>query len=521
MIRFFNAYFPTRTVLLGASEAVLTTAAFVLAIIAAMGPFNAQMFIGYEQGGDRIALVVCVFIMCMYYFDLYDSTVLRSQREVFTRLIQVFGAVCIILSLVYSLFPAMRLQQNVFGAGALAAASVTVLWRRLFSLVSTWPLFMERVLVLGDGVLAQDLLKEIHDRRELGIQVVAHISEDQDWSSWQRPGMPAFAAEIDRVTRVLRVRRIIVSMKERRGRLPVESLLALKKRGVMIQDGSELYQIITGKISLDSLLPSMLVFSPGFQVSRLFLLYKRTFSLVFSAVALLLTFPLMLLLAVVIRLDSTGPVIFRQRRIGKDGKIFTLYKFRSMYEGVDGGRPAAKDDARCAHRGSTSCHSCGTSSAATCTWSVRARSCPSRSRNWPKRFLSTACAGACGREPRAGRKSIADIVRPSRRTPKSWLTTCSTSRIFRSAWICWSSSKPSRYSCSAGVPDDSLGGIRFLVVAAWNSVRIFWLPLAVVRLLRVVTDVARPALPDEPPRPPPRRAAGGRASGVVDADRRL
>jgi exopolysaccharide biosynthesis polyprenyl glycosylphosphotransferase len=351
MIRFFNAYFPTRTVLLGASEAVLTTAAFVLAIIAAMGPFNAQMFIGYEQGGDRIALVVCVFIMCMYYFDLYDSTVLRSQREVFTRLIQVFGAVCIILSLVYSLFPAMRLQQNVFGAGALAAASVTVLWRRLFSLVSTWPLFMERVLVLGDGVLAQDLLKEIHDRRELGIQVVAHISEDQDWSSWQRPGMPAFAAEIDRVTRVLRVRRIIVSMKERRGRLPVESLLALKKRGVMIQDGSELYQIITGKISLDSLLPSMLVFSPGFQVSRLFLLYKRTFSLVFSAVALLLTFPLMLLLAVVIRLDSTGPVIFRQRRIGKDGKIFTLYKFRSMYEGVDGGRPAAKDDARCTRVG--------------------------------------------------------------------------------------------------------------------------------------------------------------------------
>ncbi len=351
MIRFFNAYFPTRTVLLGASEAVLTAAAFVLAIIAAMGPFNAQMFIGYEQGGDRIALVVCVFIVCMYYFDLYDSTVLRSQREVFTRLIQVFGAVCIILALVYSMFPAMRLQQNVFGAGALAAASVTVLWRRLFSFVSTWPLFMERVLVLGDGVLAQDLLKEIHDRRELGIQVVAHISEDQDWSSWQRPGMPAFAAEIDRVTRVLRVRRIIVSMKERRGRLPVDSLLALKKRGVMIQDGSELYQIITGKISLDSLLPSMLVFSPGFQVSRLFLLYKRTFSLVFSTVALLLTLPLMLLLAVVIRFDSTGPVIFRQRRIGKDGKIFTLYKFRSMYEGVDGDRPAAKDDARCTRVG--------------------------------------------------------------------------------------------------------------------------------------------------------------------------
>jgi Bacterial sugar transferase len=228
---------------------------------------------------------------------------------------------------------------------------VTVLWRRLFSFVSTWPAFMERVLVLGDGILAQDLLKEIHERPDLGIRVVAHISEDQDWSSWQRPGMPAFAAEIDRVTRVLRVRRIIVSMKERRGRLPVESLLELKKRGVIVQDGNELYQVLTGKFSLDSLRPSMLLFSPGFQVSRPFLLYKRIFSLVFSAVALLLTFPLMLLIAVAIKLDSTGPVIFRQRRVGKDGKIFMLYKFRSMYVGVDGDRPATEDDARCTRVG--------------------------------------------------------------------------------------------------------------------------------------------------------------------------
>ena len=116
MIRFLNAYFPARTVLLGASEAMLAAAAFVLAIIAAMGPFDAQMFISYEQGGARIALVVGIFVLCMYYFDLYDSTVLRSQREVFTRLIQVFGTVCIILACVYALFPAMRLQQSVFTA---------------------------------------------------------------------------------------------------------------------------------------------------------------------------------------------------------------------------------------------------------------------------------------------------------------------------------------------------------------------------------------------------------------------
>jgi exopolysaccharide biosynthesis polyprenyl glycosylphosphotransferase len=351
VIRFLNAYFPTRTVLLGASEALLAAAAFVLALIAAMGPFHAQVFIGYEQGGARIALVVCVFILCMYYFDLYDSMVLRSQREVFTRLIQVFGTVCLILSFVYTLFPAMRLQQDVFIVGALVAASLTMLSRRLFGLVNTWPAFMERVLVLGDGTLAQTLLKEIHDRPEVGIRVVAHISEDQDLGSPGTPGMPAFAAEIDRAAHALRVQRIIVSMKERRGRLPVESLLELKKRGVMVQNGSELYEVITGKIPLETLHPSMLLFSPGFQISHAFRLYKRSFSFVFSFVALLATSPLMLLIAIAIKADSTGSVIFRQRRVGKDGKIFMLYKFRSMYEGVDGRRPAEEDDERCTRSG--------------------------------------------------------------------------------------------------------------------------------------------------------------------------
>ena len=90
-------------------------------------------------------------------------------------------------------------------------------------------------------------------------------------------------------------------MKERRGRLPVESLLELKRRGVMVQDGNELYQIMTGKISLDSLRPSMLLFSPGFQVSRPFLLYKRVTSILVSAAGLLLTLPVMPLMAVAIR----------------------------------------------------------------------------------------------------------------------------------------------------------------------------------------------------------------------------
>lgn len=350
MIRILNAYFPARTILLGASEAILATAAFLLVIVAAMGPLDASLFLDYERGAARVALIVIVYVLCMYYFDLYDSTVLRSQREVFTRLIQVFGSVCLVLAFVYALFPAMRLQQSLFFYGGVAAAAITVVWRRLFLVVNTWTAFQERVLVLGDGELAHLLIGELCTRPELGFLVVAHLTEDQEWGnpddrqSWIRK-------ELDRCSRSARVQRIIVAMRERRGRLPLEPLLELKKRGVLVQDGSELYEIITGKIALSSLRPSMMLFSPGFQVSNFFLAYKRIVSLLVSGTALLLVLPLMAVIAIAIRLDSKGSVIFRQKRVGKDGKLFTLYKFRSMYEGVDGAQPAAKNDSRCTRVG--------------------------------------------------------------------------------------------------------------------------------------------------------------------------
>ncbi len=364
MVRFLNAYFPVRTVLLCASEALLTALAFMLAIMAILGPLDGEVFIGYEQGGARIALVVGIFTLCMYYFDLYDPSVLHSQREVFTRLIQVFGAVCVIVALVYGSFPTMRLEQSVLGLGMLCAAALTAVWRRIFAFLNTLPVFQERVAILGDDELAQTLRQEIASRPELGFRVVAHLTEDYSRAVAARAvaGGTAVArtqavaespmvAELERMTRVQRVQRIVVAMRERRGRLPVEPLLELKKRGVIIQEGNELYELITGKVSLEALRPSMLLFSPGFQLSRSTQLLKRAFSLLISTVGLVLMSPVMLLIAIAIKLDSPGPAIFRQRRVGKQGKLFTLYKFRSMYQGADKGRPVRQDDDRCTRVG--------------------------------------------------------------------------------------------------------------------------------------------------------------------------
>ena len=349
MIRVLNAYFPARTLFLGLSEAVLATLAFVLAVVVDQGPLNATIALNYEQGYTKIALIVGTFVVCMYYFDLYDSKVFGNRRELFTRIVQVMGTLCLILAFIYYEFPFLRLSTEIFLKGTALATCGLLCSRRLFLLVNTIDRVAEQCIILGNGPLAETLISELAKRPELGLRVVNHINEDQERLPSEGLQDAFFSDELGRIVERQNITRIIVAMSERRGKMPVESLLQLKTLGIRIQDGVELYEQISGKISLQSLRLSWLLFSPGFQASRFQLIYKRLFSLCLSAICLLIALPFMLVIALAIRLDSRGPVIFRQERVGKNGKIFTLYKFRSMVDGTERDgifQPAEKNDKR-------------------------------------------------------------------------------------------------------------------------------------------------------------------------------
>ena len=139
-------------------------------------------------------------------------------------------------------------------------------------------------------------------------------------------------ADITDFVRRESIGRIIVTMADRRGKLDVSELLKLKAGGVQIQDGPEYYETVTGKIPLESLRLSWLLFSPGFHVRPALRFYKRIFSVTFGAIGVILSSPVMVLSAIAIRLDSKGPIIFRQERVGEFGVPFTVYKFRTMYD---------------------------------------------------------------------------------------------------------------------------------------------------------------------------------------------
>ena len=333
MIRLFNAYFPTRTLLLTVTEAILVTFGFVLAVILWAGTAaDANIYLLYDNGLGRIGLIVGVFVLLMYYFDLYNSIVLSNRREVVTRLVGVLGCSFVTLAVLYYAFPDVRLSGSTLWVGVAIVGIALPAWRKLFFVLNRSTRFSERAIFYGDGPLAGPLMEEISHRPELGVRIVGFVGQDYTAA----PRVTRFDYDdLVEATQQHNVQRVVITMGDRRGKLQVDKLLKLKTSGVYIQDGPEYYESITGKIPLDSLRLSWLLFSPGFHVRAALRLYKRLFSLILGGLAILLTSPLMLLAAIAIRLDSKGPAIFRQERVGEHGKLFTVFKFSSMYAGSD------------------------------------------------------------------------------------------------------------------------------------------------------------------------------------------
>jgi sugar transferase (PEP-CTERM system associated) len=346
MIRILNTHFPVRTILLGFSDACLVTLAFLLATIARLGMTDAGVMLTYEQGILKIAVISSVFMASMYFFDLYESSILNNPREVLTRIIQALGAVCIILAVLYYIYPPVELGRGIFVIGIILMALLLFFWRRLFLALNVLPRFAERTLILGDGTLSELLRREFSSRPELGVQLVGpalkasasgnDVTFERNAFS-ERSLAAEYSDDLAFSVKSMQVNRIVVAMGDRRGKLPVDLLLSLKSRGMVVQDGTDVYEAVTGKVPIESLRLGWLLFSPGFRVSRFLLLYKRFASIAISILGLILSLPLLLLVVTFIKLTSRGTVFYRQKRVGRNGVSFYCYKVRTM-------RPDAEAD---------------------------------------------------------------------------------------------------------------------------------------------------------------------------------
>jgi sugar transferase (PEP-CTERM system associated) len=326
----FNRHVSARGLTVFGFETVLITGAILLA---------AQMHGSFDSAMSsvwRVMLITALCELCFYYNELYDLTVVHSKTELAVRILQGAGAVAMVLAVLTVLAPGVLIGSGTF-LTALGLLLVAVpAWRLAFEGVTRDPHMEERVLILGTGSAARSVADLIATQHDFSYRVVGFVDDAEGHEAAHIVGTTGDLADL---IRRHRVDRIIVSLSDRRGRMPTRELLQAKLSGVRVEDAATTYERLTGKILIDAIKPSWLIFSDGFRASRVTRAIKRLVDIVLAAVGLVLAAPLMLLTALAVRIESPGPVLYRQERVGENGRVFTLCKFRSMRTDAENGTP--------------------------------------------------------------------------------------------------------------------------------------------------------------------------------------
>ena len=334
-MQLFNRYVSTRSLTVFTAELFLIYGSVTLAA-------SLQNSADVADSLWKIALVTLVCQLCLYYNDFYDLTLVHSNRELIVRLLQAVGAASIVLAALYFLIPALIIADGIF-VSALFVFMVGILgWRLLFNQLTGTLKLQERILVLGTGDTARKVTRQILNQHDFAYSVIGFIDDDPARIGERivNPAIVGTPADIPALIVHHEIDRIIVGLSDRRGKLPVEELLRAKMAGVRVEDATTTYERVTGKILIDDLRPSWLIFSDGFRVSRATRWMKRSIDLILAIVLGVVSFPLMVLTAVAVWLESGRPVLYCQERVGENGRTFTLCKFRSMrIDAESGGTP--------------------------------------------------------------------------------------------------------------------------------------------------------------------------------------
>ena len=336
MLRLLKQYFPIRNILFFLFEGI---AIFGTIFLSALLLTHSDSFLFDVLLFMKISLITFICQACLYYNDLYDFEIASSIVEVGIRLLQALGVTSIALAIIYFLIPLAIIDQKIFILSVLFLLVFIIGWRMVYIWILNKGLFNESILILGSTPLAFDIIEKINNTIDCGYNVALLIpdsdKDDIDKTIVDKIPVDCKREDFCSIAMGFGAKKVVVALKEKRGNFPTKELLNCRTAGLEVLEGSTFYEMLTGKLLVTKINPSWLIYSEGFRKSKLKTFVKRLEDIIISSVMLICLSPLLLLTSIVIKLESRGPVLFSQDRVGQGEKEYMMHKFRSMVKDAE------------------------------------------------------------------------------------------------------------------------------------------------------------------------------------------
>lgn len=350
--------FTPRTIWLILADAAIIYGGIVLALYLRLGIDGVNHELNERNGWEKIVLATLVCLLILYFYDLYDFTVTGNRRELMLGLVQALGIAWALLAFLFYFVPPLFIGR---GVSVIAVPVVLVLlltWRILIHYLTGHPDIGEKILIVGTGSTALDTAKSVWERRDAGYRVVGFVTENGAKPHEMQPqvNLIGSADNLEKIIKQEKINRVVIAVRERRGTFPTETLLKMSLAGnVNIEECTSFFERVTGQVHLDMVRPSWLIFGGRKRDTRLTTFLRELIHRSLALAGLILSLPIALLTAILVRIDSRGPIFYKQERVGKNGNIFEVIKFRSMKTDAEkDGKPvwATTDDERTTRVGS-------------------------------------------------------------------------------------------------------------------------------------------------------------------------
>lgn len=322
-----------RTFWLLIADAVMLFAGVIFAMYLRLGLSGTAEYLDDRYGWPKIALATGVCMLILYFYDLYDYVVIANRRELLLRMVQALGIAWSLLALSFYFVPQLLIGRGVSVISLPIVLAMLLGWRVCIHSLTGHPGIGEKVLVVGTGKTALDTAEAVWERRDAGYRIAGFLSENgaKPREKLGRSIILGKAHELEAVIRSEKIDRVVIAVRERRGAFPTEALLKMSLAGdISIEECTSFFERITGKVHVDMLRPSWLIFAGRGRATPVKAAFREAVHRGLAFSGLLLSLPIALVTAILIKLDSRGPVLYRQERVGKNGRRFDTIKFRSM-----------------------------------------------------------------------------------------------------------------------------------------------------------------------------------------------